>query len=105
MEKKTLLHYVYYRCTKRKGPCSQRAVRVEDLESQINRTLARFNVSEQFVEWALDTMKDQTANEAAAQVRIDALRTAPLESESSPASFADKSVAVRCCPMEPHSVP
>src|SRR5437867_10651857 len=42
MEKKKLLHYVYYHCTKHKGPCSQKGVRVENLEEQIDRKLARF---------------------------------------------------------------
>lgn len=60
MEKKTLLHYVYYRCTKHKGPCSQKGVRVETLESQMDRALAGFNVSEKYARWAMETLAEQT---------------------------------------------
>jgi site-specific DNA recombinase len=70
MEKKTLLHYVYYHCTKRKGPCSQKGIRVEALESQIDRTLARFNISEKYVRWALESLKAEAANEATIKTRI-----------------------------------
>jgi DNA invertase Pin-like site-specific DNA recombinase len=70
MEKKTLLHYVYYRCTKHKGPCSQKGVRVEELESQIDSTLARFNVSEKYANWAVETVKNQAKNDGAAEAQI-----------------------------------
>jgi DNA invertase Pin-like site-specific DNA recombinase len=71
MKKKKLLHYVYYHCTKRKGPCSQKGVRVEDLESQIDRTLARFNICEKYMRWALDTLKTQTKNGASVEAQVN----------------------------------
>jgi site-specific DNA recombinase len=71
IEKKKLLHYVYYRCTKHKGPCSQKGVRVEALEGQIDKTLARFNICEKYVHWALDTLKSQAENEGPTQARIE----------------------------------
>jgi DNA invertase Pin-like site-specific DNA recombinase len=70
MEKKTLLHYVYYRCTKQKGPCSQKGIRVEDLESQIDRTLARFNISEKYVHWAIGTLTSLAKNDQVADAQI-----------------------------------
>jgi len=70
MEKKTLLHYVYYRCTKQKGPCSQKGIRIEDLESQIDRTLARFNISEKYARWALETLAAQAKVDGAAEAQI-----------------------------------
>jgi site-specific DNA recombinase len=69
MEKKKLLHYIYYHCTKQKGPCSQKGIRVEALESQIDQTLARFNISEKYVRWALETLKAEAANEATIKTR------------------------------------
>jgi DNA invertase Pin-like site-specific DNA recombinase len=70
MEKKTLLHYVYYHCTKKKGSCSQKGIRVEDLESEIDRKLARFTISEKYVRWALDTLKTEATNDAALRVQV-----------------------------------
>jgi DNA invertase Pin-like site-specific DNA recombinase len=70
MEKKTLLHYVYYRCTKKKDPCSQKGLRVEDLESQIDSTLARFNISEKYTRWAVETVARQAKNDGAAEAQI-----------------------------------
>jgi site-specific DNA recombinase len=71
MERKTLLHYVYYHCTKQKGPCSQKGVRVEDLESQIDRTLARFTISEKYVRWALEALALQAKEETRVQARTE----------------------------------
>ena len=71
MEKKTLLHYVYYHCTKHKGPCSQKSVRVENLESQIDRTLAGFNISEKYARWAVETLAGQAETDRAAQIQIE----------------------------------
>jgi site-specific DNA recombinase len=76
METRKLLHYVYYCCTKRKGPCSQKSVRVEDLESQIDWTLARFNVCEKYVRWAINLLTFQAKIDgvAAAQIGRDLKR-------------------------------
>jgi site-specific DNA recombinase len=71
MEKKTLLHYVYYRCTKRKGPCSQKGVRVENLESQIDRALAGFNISEKYARWAVETLACQAKTDRVAEIQIE----------------------------------
>ena len=71
MEKKTLLHYVYYRCTKHKGPCSQKGVRVENLESQFDLALAGFNISEKYAHWAIETLADQAKTDRVAETRIE----------------------------------
>jgi site-specific DNA recombinase len=47
-----LKHYCYYRCTKRKGPCSQPTVRVEDLERQIVQALASVRLPPLVAEFA-----------------------------------------------------
>lgn len=49
--------YVYYRCTKKKGTCSQSAIRVEDLESQFVDLLGSIKVPQAFHDWALDEIK------------------------------------------------
>ncbi len=46
MRNPTLLHYTYYHCTKRKKPdCSQGSIRVEDLDKEFDKTLAKLQVS------------------------------------------------------------
>lgn len=53
----TTLHYVYYHCTKRKNPkCSQRSVRVEDLEYLLDSALSKFELSSAFTQWALEEL-------------------------------------------------
>jgi site-specific DNA recombinase len=71
MEQKTLLHYVYYRCTKHKGTCSQKSVRVEDLESQIDHALAGFNISDKYARWAVETLAHQAKTDRVAETRIE----------------------------------
>jgi site-specific DNA recombinase len=62
----TMLHYVYYRCTKRKEPrCTQGAITVADLEQQILGYLARLRLSERALQWAnryLDEYRVQATN-------------------------------------------
>ena len=71
MERKTLLHYVYYHCTKKKGSCSQLGIRLEELESQIDQILMRFTLSQKYVDWALHTLKTQAANNSALRAQVD----------------------------------
>lgn len=57
MEDPTALHYIYYHCTKRKNPkCSQKSIRVEDLEAILDSALARFELSSAFTQWALEEL-------------------------------------------------
>ena len=45
--------YVYYHCTKRKVPCSQKCVRREELERQIVSFLRSVTIPERFARWAM----------------------------------------------------
>jgi site-specific DNA recombinase len=53
--------YTYYRCTKRKQDvrCSQRTIRLEDLEDQITEVLESITIPSTFVSWALDVLKSR----------------------------------------------
>ena len=54
MDDPTILHYIYYRCTRKVSPdCIQRSVRLEDLEPQIDEILRQSAISEEFKEWAV----------------------------------------------------
>ncbi len=49
--------YTYYRCTKQKQvPCSQRTIRLEDLEAQIAHILASLTILPEFRDWALKVL-------------------------------------------------
>jgi site-specific DNA recombinase len=72
MTYKKVLHYVYYHCTKKKNPkCSQKGVRVENLEMQIDEALKRFNIGEKYMKWAIETLKEETNKELVTQRIID----------------------------------
>jgi len=50
-------HYVYYRCTKKKGDCGQPCTNVKKLEKQYKSILSRIKVPQAFHEWALEEIK------------------------------------------------
>lgn len=61
MKKPTILHYVYYHCTKQKNRnCTQKSVRVEDIESMTDKALDEFKLSEDFEQWALEELERET---------------------------------------------
>ena len=61
--KKSGRSYIYYRCTKKRGPCSQPFVREEMLDTQLSELLSRFHLPR---EWAteLNNMADRDAADA-----------------------------------------
>jgi len=60
----TILHYVYYHCTKRKNPdCSQRSVEVKELERQIDQYLSKIHISERFKGWAVKHLREENEKE------------------------------------------
>ncbi len=64
MVEPTLLHYIYYHCTKRKNPqCAQKSIRVEDLELQINELLSKIQISERFKAWAIKHLNELNDSE------------------------------------------
>lgn len=56
MENPAIFEYTYHLCTKKKGPCSQKAIRAEQLLTVIDKTLTGFQVSDCFAEWALEEL-------------------------------------------------
>ena len=56
----TILNYVYYRCTKKKNrSCTQKTIRLEDLEKQFNAILAGITIDEDYLKLALDYLADK----------------------------------------------
>jgi DNA invertase Pin-like site-specific DNA recombinase len=65
------LNYTYYHCSKSGRPvCSQKYLREEELEKQINESLARICISQQFKEWAIKYLHELHEKEAASQIEI-----------------------------------
>lgn len=64
MVKPTLLHYQYYHCTKRKNPnCSQKSIKIEDLEKQLEALLGKIEISERFKDWAIKYLNELNEQE------------------------------------------
>lgn len=63
-------HYVYYRCSKRLGKCSQKTIRVEKLEKQIQEALDSISIPQEFVDWAMDCIKEENSKEVEARQSI-----------------------------------
>lgn len=70
MSKPTILHYTYYRCSKNKRTehkCTQKTMRVENLEALIDQALLNFNVSKAFTDWALEELAKENDQEIKSQ--------------------------------------
>ena len=56
-------HYTYYHCTKRKGVCSQKTIRDNELEEQIKSELEAVVIPPEFREWAMEVIQDENKKE------------------------------------------
>lgn len=60
MKNPKILNYVYYHCTKKKNhACSQKAIRLEELEKQFDAILADLTIDDDYLKLALDYLKDK----------------------------------------------
>ncbi len=64
--------YIYYRCSKRLGPCSQPHVREELLEEQIKDILKTITIPASYHEWTIEELKADSASEIKDTQRIKA---------------------------------
>ncbi len=56
MKKPTILHYVYYRCGRKKKidpKCNQKGLNLEELEKQVGEELSQLEISYTFMNWAI----------------------------------------------------
>lgn len=68
MKKPTILHYIYYHCTKqKKRDCTQKSVRVGVLESMVDNALKGFKLSDAFTQWALEELEKDTEHDIKSQ--------------------------------------
>lgn len=77
MKNPTKLHYVYYHCSKKRGACSQRGIRVEVLEDQVRAEIKKITIDQDYLELAIeylhDKQKDVGHEEVAARKSLDEL--------------------------------
>ena len=58
-------NYTYYHCTKRKDPnCSQKVIRIENLEEQIENVLDKINIPKEFIPWAMKILREENKKES-----------------------------------------
>lgn len=58
MENPTVLHYVYYRCGKKKNRlCLEKSIRVDRLEEQVDEKLGKLAIPDCFLEWAIEQIQ------------------------------------------------
>ena len=71
MKNPTLLHYIYYHCTKRKNPdCNQKSIEEKQLKKQIIDILERIRIPSEFHKWAMKHFKESNKTESAGRNRI-----------------------------------
>ncbi len=54
-----ILHYVYYRCTKKKGPCKQKYIPIGDLERQFKGELEKITIEKEYLDLALEYLGEK----------------------------------------------
>ena len=60
MKSPKILKYIYYRCTKKKnGGCTQKFLRLEDLEAQFNKALSDLAIDDEYLHLALDYLRSK----------------------------------------------
>lgn len=59
MKNPKLLHYIHYHCTKRVHPdCTQGSIPLKTLEKQIDEELSKFEIKEEFRDWAIEYLNE-----------------------------------------------
>ena len=106
MKNPTLLHYIYYHCTKRKDPnCTQKAIEEKQLKKQVADILERLSLPEEFHKWAMKHFRESNETESAGRnqilfnlkkeyaqclAKIDGLINMRANSELTESEFRDK---------------
>lgn len=57
------IHYEYYRCTKKRGACSQRYIELKELESQVDEFLGTIAMGDNMKDWVLKYFGEVTQKE------------------------------------------
>ena len=64
MDNPTILHYIYYHCTKRRNPnCTQKSIEISAWEKQVDEMLSKIEISPRFKDWAIKYINEQNEQE------------------------------------------
>jgi len=70
MKNPTIIDKTYARCTKKKGPCSQKYVTVDNLEQQVQEQLRKIEIPQAFHEWAMSVFEIMHEEETTTQKKL-----------------------------------
>lgn len=71
MDNPTILHYVYYRCGKKKNRfCLEKSVRVDRIEEQTTNKLLTIKVPDCFLDWAIEQIAVMTKDEQQLESKV-----------------------------------
>jgi hypothetical protein len=62
MKNPKILHYTYYHCSKKRGPCIQKSVSLGLLEDQFKEELKKITIDQEYLDVALDYLKEKEKN-------------------------------------------
>jgi site-specific DNA recombinase len=71
--------HIYYHCTRKKGPCSQKAVTEAKLFAQIDELLNKYELSPQLFDWGLAAIKDIAKAEIAERDDIQKMQFVSID--------------------------
>jgi site-specific DNA recombinase len=71
--------HIYYHCTRKKGPCTQKAATEATLFAQIDELLDKYELSPQLYEWGLAAIKDIAKDEIAERDDIQKMQFISIE--------------------------
>src|SRR3989344_906680 len=67
----TILHYTYFHCTKRPcKTCTQRSIKLEDLDTQFNEVFSGLTIDEEYLRVALDYLSEKQNDSTSGAKRI-----------------------------------
>ncbi|HEV3245405.1 MAG TPA: recombinase family protein, partial [Candidatus Paceibacterota bacterium] len=67
MENPIIVEYPYHTCSKKKGPCKQKAIKTAQLMEMIDKALVGFKVSDCFAQWALEELAKENVEKVQSQ--------------------------------------
>lgn len=59
--------YIYYHCTKRIKPCSQKGIEEKELKKQVAKRLGDIEITSEFHQWAMGVLRRENETETKAQ--------------------------------------
>lgn len=75
----TVNKHIYYHCTRKKGPCEQKAIAEAKLFAQIDELLGEYEISPQLYEWGMAAIKDMAKTEIAERDDIQKMQFSTIE--------------------------